>query len=103
MRKAAINALVDIVALIVFIPSLVSGLILYFVLPSGGEGFRGGAGVVTPDVFLGIVRNDWKDLHAYASLAFAALVVVHILLHWRYMASIGRIVRRTRTGRSDTE
>ena len=30
---------VDIGCLITFIPSLISGLVLYFVLPSGGGGF----------------------------------------------------------------
>ena len=36
MKRITINALVDIGCLITFIPSLVSGLVLYFVLPSGG-------------------------------------------------------------------
>ena len=36
MKRITINALVDIGCLITFIPSLISGLVLYFVLPSGG-------------------------------------------------------------------
>ena len=36
MKRITINALVDIGCLITFIPSLVSGLVLYLVLPSGG-------------------------------------------------------------------
>jgi hypothetical protein len=40
MKKATINALVDLGALVVFIPSLISGLVLYLVLPEGG-GYRG--------------------------------------------------------------
>ncbi|RXE56825.1 hypothetical protein ABH15_01315 [Methanoculleus taiwanensis] len=100
MRKAVINAFVDAIALILFIPSLISGVVLYVVLPSGGGGFRGGTSVASADIFLGIARSDWKDLHTYTSLAFAALIIVHLLLHWRYMRSLGRIFRGTRT---DTE
>jgi hypothetical protein len=102
MRKAAVNAVVDIVALIVFILSLVSGVILHVFLPSGGGGFRGGTGVVTTNVFLGVARSDWVDLHTYTSFIFTALVIVHLLLHWRYIKSVGRILRRAKTEPSDT-
>ncbi len=102
MRKAAVNAVVDIVALIMFILSLVSGVILHVFLPSGGGGFRGGTGVITTNVFLGIARNDWVDLHTYTSFIFTALVIVHLLLHWRYMKSVGRILRRAKTEPSET-
>ena len=44
MKRITINALVDIGCLITFIPSLISGLVLYFVLPSGGGGFGDGGG-----------------------------------------------------------
>ena len=43
MRRITINALVDIGCLITFIPSLISGLVLFFFLPSGGG--RGEAGL----------------------------------------------------------
>ncbi len=42
MKRITINALIDIGCLITFIPSLVSGLVLYLVLPEGGG--RGVAG-----------------------------------------------------------
>ncbi len=102
MRRAKVNAVVDILALILFIPSLVSGVILHVFLPSGGGGFRGGAGVITANVFLGIVRNDWVDLHVFTSYVFTGLVIVHLLLHWRYIKSVGRILRRAKTEPSDT-
>ncbi|MGA2914366.1 MAG: hypothetical protein ABSE07_12760 [Methanoregula sp.] len=42
MKRITSNALVDIGSLITFIPSLVSGLVLYLVFPEGGEGGAGG-------------------------------------------------------------
>jgi len=44
MKRITINALVDIGCLITFIPSLISGLVLYFVLPSGGGRGSGWSG-----------------------------------------------------------
>ena len=82
MRKITINALVDIGCLVTFIPSLISGLVLYLVLPSGG-GRGGGSGV-----YLGIARDQWLNMHNYTSLIFAALIIIHLVLHWMYFRNI---------------
>ncbi|MGB9175744.1 MAG: DUF4405 domain-containing protein [Methanoregula sp.] len=66
MNRVTINALVDIGCLITFIPSLISGLVLFFFLPSGGG--RGGSGATC----LGIARDPWVTMHNYPSLAFTA-------------------------------
>ena len=71
MRRITVNALVDIGCLLTFIPALVSGLVLYLVLPSGG-GRGSGSGS-----YLGIARDQWLNLHNYTSLAFATLIIVH--------------------------
>ena len=82
MKRISINALVDIACLITFIPSLVSGLVLYFVLPSGGGP---GSGWTT---YLGIARNQWVAMHNNSSLIFAALLIIHLVLHWRFFRNI---------------
>ncbi len=82
MRKITVNALVDIGCLLTFIPALVSGLVLYLVLPSGG-GRGSGSGS-----YLGIARDQWLNLHNYTSLAFATLIIVHLILHWMYFRNI---------------
>jgi len=82
MRRITINALVDIGCLITFIPSLISGLVLYFVLPSGGGR---GSGWST---YLGITRNQWTTMHNNWSLIFSALLIIHLILHWMYFRNI---------------
>lgn len=84
MKRVTINALIDIGCLITFIPSLITGLILYFFLPSG-EG-RGGSWVT----WMGISRHDWILYHDIASFAFAALLIIHLLLHARFFRNIGK-------------
>ena len=68
MRKIPINALVDIGCLVTFIPSLISGIILYLALPSGG-GRGGGSGVclVVPYWIPGIGALSCIGLIAFLS------------------------------------
>ena len=84
MKKITVNALVDIGCLITFVPSLATGIVLYHFLPSGGG--RGGSWVT----WMGIVRSDWVVLHDVTSFAFALLVIVHLLQHWKFFRYIRR-------------
>lgn len=95
MKRVAVNALVDICMVITFIPSLFSGLVLYFFLPSG-QG-RGGSGVT----WMGITRSDWVLYHDIASFAFAVLLIVHLLLHLAYFRNIRRCFRASGNEQSD--
>jgi len=87
MKRVTINALIDIGCLITFIPSLISGLVLCFVLPEGGGQ---GSGLAT---CLGIVRNQWVTMHNYTSLVFAALLIIHLLLHGKFFRHVGRSLK----------
>jgi len=82
MKRITINALVDIGGLVAFIPSLISGLVLYLVLPSGGG--RGNSWAI----YLGISRSQWLTMHDYTSLVFTALLIIHLLLHWKFFRHI---------------
>jgi hypothetical protein len=84
MKRVTVNALVDIGALVTFIPTLLTGLVLYFFLPSGGG--RGSSW----STWMGITRHDWVLWHDIASFAFAALLVVHLILHWKFYKNIGK-------------
>jgi len=86
MKRVTINAIIDIGCLITFIPSIITGLVLYLVLPEGGGRGSGGA------TYLGIVRNQWVTMHNYTSLVFAALLIIHLLLHWKFFRNINRIL-----------
>jgi hypothetical protein len=82
MRKITINALVDIGCLVTLIPSLISGLVLLLVLPSG-SGRGAGSGV-----HLGITRDMWLNIHNITSILFVALIIIHMALHWTYFRNI---------------
>jgi hypothetical protein len=84
MKRITINALVDIGCLITFVPSLITGLVLYLVLPSGGG--RGNS----YSLYLGITRTQWLTMHNYTSLVFAALLIIHLLLHWKFFRHVNK-------------
>lgn len=82
MKRVTANAVVDIGCIVAFIPSLLTGLVLYFFLPSGGG--RGSSWAT----FFGITRHDWVLWHDISSFVFAALIVLHLILHWRFFKNI---------------
>lgn len=82
MKRITLNAIVDICCLIMFIPSLITGLVLYIALPSGGG--RGNS----LSVYMGVTRAEWLNIHNVASLVFAALLILHLLLHANFFRNI---------------
>ncbi len=58
---------------------LLTGLLLRWAVP-GGPGRGGG------DSFLWRSCHDWRDLHYHLALLFVALVVIHVLTHWRWIS-----------------
>jgi len=92
MKRITVNALVDIGCLVTFIPSLVSGLVLYLVLPSGGG--RGNSWAT----YLGLPRTQWVAMHNNSSLVFAALLIIHMLLHWKFFLHIPTHLNPKETG-----
>ncbi len=60
----------------------ISGYVLWFALPSGG-GRRG-----LESVFLGLERHSWIELHDWAAIVLTAAVIVHLLLHWKWVVSM---------------
>jgi hypothetical protein len=58
----------------------VSGFVLWFALPSGG-GRRG-----LELSFLGLTRHTWIDLHDWVAIALTAVVIIHFIIHWKWVA-----------------
>jgi hypothetical protein len=82
MKHLTLNTLIDLGSLIAFVPTLFTGLVLYLYLPSGAG--KGGAS------WMGISRHDWILYHNIASFVFAALIIVHLLLHWTFFRTLIR-------------
>jgi len=101
MKRIRLNAIVDLLAFPVLLLSLFAGIIPWKVLPSGGPR---ASRETAHTLFLGLARGEWRDLHVYASLALGGLVLIHLLLHWRWVLCLPRLFSRAaRSGRCSPE
>lgn len=96
------NYVMDFLLLCGFLAITVSSYILWFVLPMGqglggikycdrpftGEGLQGNQTLV-----LNLPRHSWVDIHSWISVVIVALVIIHILLHWRWIVETTKRVK----------
>lgn len=80
MVKSKINYSVDILMLVFFIINSITGLIIFFFLPSAVK--KGSYQEV-----LGIIKQKWVDLHNWSGIILLLLIVIHIILHWNWIVS----------------
>jgi hypothetical protein len=71
----------------------VSGFVLWLALPTGGGGRGWGSGVGNL-TFWGLSRHTWIDIHDWVAVALIALVVLHVVLHWRWIIRVGKSLFR---------
>jgi len=81
MGKSKINYVIDILMLIFFIINAITGLIIFFFLPTGVK--KGGY-----QEFLGIIKHNWADVHNWSGLLLLLLVAIHLILHWKWIVSM---------------
>jgi hypothetical protein len=81
MSRNWINYLLDVLLVLLGIALVFTGLLLEWVMP-GGRG--GGASL------WGFGRHDWGEVHFWIALALIAVVLVHLLMHWGWVATMTR-------------
>ena len=82
-NKAMTNYVVDAGILFGFLGSMITGFVLWVVLPSGG--YQGGRGVVEASRVFILGRETWKQMHNWLSLSMVSGVFLHLVLHWSWM------------------
>ncbi|HRY60073.1 MAG TPA: DUF4405 domain-containing protein [Patescibacteria group bacterium] len=97
MKKIKINALVDIFAFVAGLIVAKSGLVLWFILPSGsGGGFQGGKGGGVEKSFFFLSRHEWQTIHNWVGLILIILILLHLILHWSYIKNINKILLKNK-------
>jgi hypothetical protein len=82
VNKTKLNYALDVVIGVAFVLSAVTGGAF---LLMGSGGYQGGRNPSFATSLLGISRTAWSDLHTWASLVMIAGVVVHLVLHWKWI------------------
>ena len=102
MRRATLNFMVDLIALVNLLLLAATGAVMKWVLPPGsggggrgfGYGFRGGRGPGPGGgqirQLFGLGRHDWGYVHFILALVFVGLILVHIVLHWKWIKTCAR-------------
>lgn len=57
----------------------ITGFVLWLIIPRGG-GKRG----LTEESFIWS-RDTWIDLHDWFAVALLAVLVIHLILHWKWI------------------
>ena len=73
-----------------------SGFVLWFALPHGG-GWRGGRFVGgVESTFWSLSRHTWLDIHDWVAVIIVAVVIIHLVLHWRWIIYITKKMFQTK-------
>ena len=86
--KAQVNRIVNFLMWLVFCLMAATGCLLAYRLPPGS---RGGGGLTA----WGWSRHEWGALHLWTAYALIVLVVIHLVLHWRWYWSMTGVRLKT--------
>jgi hypothetical protein len=92
LRRSALLYWIAVAALLALLLEAASGLILWIALPRGdGFHFRGAGSRAAHESF-GLSRETWLDIHDWTGIALIVILLVHLLLHWRWVLNVTRRV-----------
>ncbi len=92
MSKNRLNLVVDTLAYLAMVALASTGLIMAYVLPPGTGGRHSGEPALR---LLGLGRHDWGDVHFYLAIALLVLMILHVILHWKWITNtLGALFRR---------
>lgn len=87
--QCAKRSLVDCVMFVSALGTILTGVVLWLCVGRGRDAQK---------FFLGWHRHEWGDLHTFFSLAFVALVMVHLIQHWTWIKLVVPKQMRGKTG-----
>jgi len=88
MKRNTFNYIIDVLTFVVFLLLIITGLLIYYVLPPCGNCSGVSSDCEAELKLWGLGRHSFGGIHFYLSLATIGLVVVHIALHWSWVCQI---------------
>ena len=87
MRKNRLNFIIDVIMLLVMVVILSIGLLVKYMLPTGQEKWEL-YGENREFLFMNLDRHQWGEIHYLLGIVLIALLILHILLHWKQIVCI---------------
>ena len=100
MKKAKTYFALALTIAVLGIMEAVSGFVLWLGFPQGGGGGgRGwGGGIGTGQLtFWELSKHTWIDIHDWVAIALVALVVIHVILHWKWIVRMAKSFLKRRS------
>jgi hypothetical protein len=75
-----------VILFLLFIFEVLSGCVIWLIIPRGGFDYYNmlaGWG----RTFWGLQRNVWADLHGWVAVTIAAIIIIHLILNWRWVVA----------------
>jgi len=79
LRKKTQNYILFVILFFLGLFQAVSGFIMWLALPHSGGGRGGG------DTFWSLARDTWRDLHDWVAVALLVIIIIHLILHWKWI------------------
>lgn len=84
MKKTDWQYLVDTLLFLCIVGIIFIGFLMGLVLPKGPQAPE------SAKYFLGLHRHQWGNIHFYLSIAFTVLIIIHLILSWKWIKSKSR-------------
>ncbi len=97
--KTKINLVIDAIMLILLMAIAGLGFLIKYILVPG---YKRNA-LYNGDVelyFMGLTRHEWGSIHLWLSFVFLALMILHIILHWKMITCIFKPIITGRVSRA---
>lgn len=93
MKKIFFNISIDVLSFVFLVMMLSTGLLLKFILPPGSGHhtmFLSGSGrqQKTIDLFMGLSRHEWGQIHFVLACFFLLILICHLLLHRQWIKTV---------------
>ncbi len=81
MRRPTVNFIIDSLGFAGFVLLTATGVLMRYLLPPGSGRFT---------TIWALDRHEWGSIHFWLAIAFLAVLVCHLFLHWRWIAAVLR-------------
>jgi cytochrome b561 len=75
MKKLKIITLTNVLLLLSFLVTSISGIIMAIVFPAGQR--------TGQKIWLGLARHSWSSIHSWAGILMIVLTLAHVMFYWK--------------------
>ena len=90
MSRNTVNFILDLMSFLNLLVLMFTGYMMRYILPPGtgglGRELHGGSGRgINIKELWSMTRHEWGSIHFYLAAIFVVLMIIHIILHWKWI------------------